>query len=93
MSFDVKVSMVVKFQNVRWITVCNKFVTIYKNDFFDTVVAFVAFYFNIPIVKMVNKYAEKTSVITATATASGISLYSIIDLAVVLDAKAATSRW
>jgi hypothetical protein len=40
---------------------------------------------------MVNKYAEKTSVITATA--SGISLYSIIDLAVVLDAKAATSRW
>ena len=50
-----------------------------------------AFYFNIPIVKMVNKYAEKTSVITATA--SGISLYSIIDLAVVLDAKAATSRW
>lgn len=83
--------MVVKFQNVRWITVCNEFVTISKNDLIDTIFAFVAFYFNIPIVKMVNKYAEKTSVITATA--SGISLYSIIDLAVVLDAKAATSRW
>ena len=91
MSFAVKVSIGGKFQNVRWITVCNKFVTISKNDLNDTIFAFVAFYFNIPIVKMVNKYAEKTSVITATA--SGISLYSIIDLAVVPDAKAATSRW